>query len=156
MSKLNVALAIFVALIVVSTSVYASNTRKEFREFEITNVNDIIIGKSVEAIWKVAYGENETPVTVVKRKTIEGPEYIVYSKFFEVSYGVTSTGFGTKEVKNSWSNVPKKINRAVINKQEFGKQRIITPNKVDDERALNLIASYLPFLINDGYTHLLN
>jgi hypothetical protein len=35
-------------------------------------------------------------------------------------------------------------------------QQIITPNKVDDEKALGLIASYLPDLLNDGYTHLLN
>ncbi len=156
MSKLNGTLTIFVCIILVSTSVFATNTRKEFREFEITSVNDIIVGKSVEAIWTVGYGENEKPVTVVKRKTIEGPEYIVYSKHFEVSYGITSKGFGTKEVRNSWSNVPKKINRAVISRKEFNKQRVITTNKVDDETALGLIASYLPFLINDGYTHLLN
>lgn len=156
MSKLNVTLAVFVCMIVVSTSVFATGTRKEFKEFEITSVDDIIVGKSVDAIWKIAYSDSETPVTVVKRKTIEGTEYIVYSKHFEVSYGITSSGFGTKEVRNSWSNVPKKINRAVINRKEFYNQKVLTPNKVNDETALGLIASYLPFLINDGYTHLLN
>ena len=155
MSKLKVTIAVFVCMIVVSTSVFATGTRKEFKEFEITSVDDIIVGKSVEAIWKVGYGESEIPVTVVKTKTIEGPEYIVFSKYFEVSYGNTAKGFGTKEVRNSWSKVPKKINRAVINNKEFQKQKIITPNKVNDEKALGLIASYLPFLINDGYTHLL-
>lgn len=155
MKKLNVLFAMFVCLVLVSTTVLAVGSRKEFKDFEITSVDDIIVGKNVEAIWKVGYGETEIPVTVVKTKTIEGSEYIVFSKFFEVSYGNTKTGFGAKEVRNSWSKVPKKINRAVINNKEFQKQKVLTPNKVNDEKALGLIASYLPFLLNDGYTHLL-
>ena len=87
---------------------------------------------------------------------MEGAEYVVYSKHFEVSYASTAIGFGTKEVRSSWSNVPKRISKAVINRDEMKRQQIITPNNVDDDKALGLIASFLPDLINDGYTHLLN
>jgi hypothetical protein len=59
-------------------------------------------------------------------------------------------------MKSTWSSVPRKITKAVISREGLEKQRILTPNKVDDEKALGLIASYLPELINDGYTHLLN
>ena len=99
MSKLKVTIAVFVCMIVVSTSVFATDTRKEFKEFEITSVDDIIVGKSVEAIWKVGYGESEIPVTVVKTKTLEGPEYIVFSKYFEVSYWKHDYRFWNKRGK---------------------------------------------------------
>ena len=55
-----------------------------------------------------------------------------------------------------FESITKKISRAVISREEMKRQQIITPNRVDDERALGLIASYLPDLVNDGYTHLLN
>jgi hypothetical protein len=155
MKKLNLFSALMVCMFLVS-NVAASGTRSEFKKFEISPVDDLFVGKNIKAIWTLSYSNAETPVTVVKRKTLEGTEYVVHSKYFEVSYLASSNGFGTKMVRNSWSNVPKKINKAVINHEEFLKQEIITPNKVDDERALGLIASYLPFLLNDGYTHLLN
>jgi len=61
-----------------------------------------------------------------------------------------------KKVKKSWSSVPLEICSAVLNAEEMKKQGIITPNGVDDEKALGLIASYLPQLLNENYTHLLN
>lgn len=155
MKKLNLLSAIIVCMFLVS-NVLATGNRTEFKKFEISAVDDIFVGKELKAIWQVSYSNSETPVTVVKRKTLEGTEYVVYSKYFEVSYLSSAKGFGTKTVRNSWSNVPEKINKAVINMEEFDKQKIITPNKVNDEYALGLIASYLPFLLNDGYTHLLN
>ncbi|MFV0591622.1 MAG: hypothetical protein ACK5M7_09570 [Draconibacterium sp.] len=134
----------------------ASDVRSAFNEYEISMVQDLYMGKQVKAVWKLSYSKNETPVTVIKRKTLEGTEYLVQSEFFAVCYSSTSEGFGAKEVKGAWRAVPKKINRAVINQQELLRQRILTPEKVNDKVALGLIASYLPDLINEGYTHLLN
>lgn len=136
-------------------SSFATGIRKEFKDYEIKAVDDLLVGKNVKAIWTVSYSETEAPVTVIKRKTMDGTEYVVYSKFFEVSYLAGTNGFGTKQIRNSWSSVPKKINKAVINNEAFKKQEIITPEKVDDKTALGLIASYLPDLLNDDYTHLL-
>ena len=68
----------------------------------------------------------------------------------------SSNGFGAKELRKSWSKVPKKISSAVINQEQLKRQEVITQSKVDDEKALGLIASFLPDLINDDYTHLLN
>ncbi len=156
MRKLSLLSVFVVCLFVVPISANATGFRTEFKAYEISVVDNLFVGKNVKAIWTVRYSNEEVPVTVVKRKTLEGTEYLVYSKFFEVSYASTASGFGTKEVRRSWSNVPKRISKAVINQEEMKRQRIITPNKVDDEKALGLIASYLPDLINDGYTHLLN
>ena len=155
MKKLSLVIALFICLVVVSPKVNATGLRTDFDEFQITTV-DLYLGKNVQKIWTLSYSGDELPVTVVKRKTLEGTEYVVHSNHFEVSYAMCATGFGTKEVRNSWSNVPKRITNAVLNKDEMKRQQIITPNKVDDETALGLIACFLPDLINDGYTHLLN
>ena len=146
--------AVFVLLITVSVS--ATGLRTEFNAYEISPVEDLYVGKNVDKIWTLSYSNEEIPVTVVKRNTLEGTEYVVHSKYFEVSYAATANGFGAKEVRKSWSNVPKKITRAVISQEEMKRQEIITPNKVDDNKALGLIASFLPDLVNDGYTHVLN
>jgi hypothetical protein len=147
---------LIVALLFVSVTAAATGTRAEFRAYEISPVEDLYMGKKVEGIWTLSYSSNEVPVTVVKRNTFEGTEYVVHSKYFAVSYANSGKGFGVKEVRKSWSDVPRKVSRAVLNDEQMKRQEIITPNKVDEEKALGLIASFLPDLLNDGYTHLLN
>ncbi len=156
MRNLNNIAILLVALFFVSLSASATNGSTGFNKYEITTVNGLHLGKSVKAIWTLSYSHNEAPITVVKRKTMEGIEYIVQTDYFAVSYAATATGFGAKEVRKSWSTVPRKITNAVISQKEMARQAIITPNSVNDEQALGLIASYLPDLINEGYTHILN
>ncbi|WP_347840930.1 hypothetical protein [uncultured Draconibacterium sp.] len=156
MKKVNLLAVLVLVLMVVSLTASATGVRTQFKSFEIDAVENLYMGKAVKALWTVSYSDQEEPVTVVKRKTLEGVEYVVHSKYFQVSYAITAAGFGAKETRKAWSDVPKKISRAVINKEELERQRVITPNKIDDEMALGLIASYLPDLLNDGYTHLLN
>lgn len=156
MKNLNYVTILVVGFFLVAISADATGIRNEFNEYEITAVDDIHVGKNIKAIWTLSYSNNETPVTVVKRKTLEGIEYVVQSDHFAVSYASTVKGFGAKTVRSSWTTVPKRISNAVISKEELAKQAIITPKKVDDKQALGLIASYLPELMNDGYTHLLN
>lgn len=156
MKKLSLLSVISFCFLLLTFSVNATGLRTEFSSYEIESVDDLYVGKKVEAIWTLSYSTDEVPVTVVKRKTSEGAEYVVHSKFFEVSYATTKNGFGAKEVRKSWCNVDKKISKAVLSQEEMARQQIITPNKLNDQRALDLIASYLPDLVNDGYTHLLN
>ena len=156
MKKLSVLASVLICLVFVSVNALATGFRSEFKDYKIKTIDDVNVGKDVKAIWSISYSNNETPVTVIKRKTQDGAEYAVYSKYFEVSYLSSAKGFGTKLLKKSKSSVPAKINNAIINMKELKKQEILTPNSVNDEQALELIASYLPFLLNEGYTHLLN
>lgn len=156
MRKVNFIIAIVTFLVMANSVANATGIRTEFKEFEITLVDDLYMGKKVDAIWTLSYDSSEKPVTVVKRKTVEGTEYVVSSEFFAVRYVASASGFGAKEVRKAWSGVNDRINHAVINQNELKNQEIISPNKVDDKLALGLIASYLPDLLNDGYTHLLN
>lgn len=156
MKKINYVTIIVLAFFLVTVSANATGTRTEFKAYEIEEIENLYMGKTVKALWTLSYSLNEEPVTVVKRKISDGYEYVVHSKHFEVSYAATSKGFGVKNTRAAWSNVPKKITKAVLSQEEMARQEIITQNRVDDEFALGLIASYLPDLINDGYTHLLN
>ncbi|MBN1821258.1 MAG: hypothetical protein JXR31_17055 [Prolixibacteraceae bacterium] len=156
MKKLNLVTLMVALVLFVSVTVNATGSRKEFIDYQINQVEDLFLGKKAEKVWTLTYSVNETPVTVVKTKNLDGTNYVVHSKYFEVNYLAGPKGFGAVELKKGWSNVPKKISRAVISQDELKRQQIITPNPVDDEKALGLIASYLPMLINDGYTHLLN
>ena len=84
MKKLNLLSVLVVCLALVSSTASATGDRTEFKEFEINSVDDIFVGKKVEALWTLSYSKSETPVTVVKRKTADGYEYVVNSKHFEV------------------------------------------------------------------------
>lgn len=156
MKKLNVLSILVVCLFFVSTNTNAVGLKKKFNNYEISQIEDLHLGKKVMAVWTLSYSDQESPITVAKRKSADGVEYIVSSKFFEVSYVSTNEGFGARKVSNSWSNVSKSINKAVISQDEMKKQAIISSQKINDTEALQLIASYLPDLLNDGYTHLLN
>lgn len=150
-------ITVFIVCVFITTS-YAGavETNKGIRNYEIESVDNVQMGKSVEKVWTLTYEGSENPVTVIKRSTLDGTFYVVNSKFFEVCYLASSNGFGTRSVKKAWSNVPSQINSAVLNAEEMKRQKTLTPGKVDDEKALGLIASYLPNLINEQYGHLLN
>lgn len=156
MKKLKMFSAFVVCFLFVSVYADATGYRTGFNDYEIEEVENLNLGKSVEKVWNLTYKGSENPVTVLKRNTSDGAVYVVNSKFFEVCYASTSKGFGTRSLKRSWSSVPSQINEVVINPEEMKKQQIITPKKIDDGQALGLIASYLPGLLNDQYTHLLN
>ena len=101
----------------------ATGIRSEFSEFEITLVDDLYMGKKVDAIWTLSYNNSEKPLTVVKRNTIEGTEYVVSSEFFAVRYVASASGFGAKQVRKAWCNVNSRINHAVINQEELKSKR---------------------------------
>ena len=144
-----------VAILIMSVGFANSNKEADIKKCEITSI-DVFVNKNIKAIWTLDYNGEESPITVVKHKNINGIQYVVHSKYFDVTYASTETGFGTVDMKKSCVMVHKKISKAVINKNEWKKQRILTPNKISDDTAVGLISSYLPHLINDGYTHILN
>lgn len=157
MKKLNLVTVLLVAFVLTATlNSNATGISEEFENYKIESVDDLYVGKNIQKIWTLTYSTDVTPVTVLKRKTAFGTSYVVRSEFFEVCYAAEPEGFGVKKIRKNWSNVPSQITNAVVNAGQMENQRIITTNKVDDEKALGLIASYLPELLNETYTHLLN
>ena len=68
MKNLNYATILVLGFFFISLATNASALRNEFKEYEITTVNDIHMGKNVQAIWTVSYSDTEVPVTVIKIK----------------------------------------------------------------------------------------
>ena len=147
--------AVIVVLLFTSTFSFANSAKSGTNEFEITQVENLYLGKSFEKVWTISYSDQEKPITIALHSDGDVKEYIVRSLFFEVIYVSDKDGFGVKKIHSSMKEIPGKINSSVLNKQQMQTQRILTPNKVSDAYALDLIASYLPDLLNDGYKHLI-
>ena len=82
-------------------------------------------------------------------------EFTVRSKFFEIVYVLSKNGFGARMIRPGKSQVPVQILEQIINKNALKQQKVISDSSISNETALNLIASYLPDLINNNYKHLL-
>jgi len=104
--------------------------------------------------WNLKYSESENPISITMLEKDGEKEYTVSSKFFEVEYIVTKKGFGARMVKAGKTTVPAQIVDQIINKDALNNQKVISDGQIDNATALNLIASYLPDLINDNYKHL--
>ena len=105
--------------------------------------------------WDLQYSESGNSLKIFLTEKNGEKEYTVRGKFLEVSYVMNKNGFGARAVKNNKSVIPAEINSKVINGQQLIQQRIITPEQIDNEKALNLIAGFLPDLLNENYKHLL-
>jgi hypothetical protein len=124
-------------------------------EFIINKVDNLYLGKSAEKVWTISYSQQEKPVTIALRTVSGTKEYVVRAEFFEVIYTSDNEGFGVRKIHSTLRQIPEKINASVLNKQQIKQQTVLTPNKVSDAFALELIASYLPDLLNAGYKHLI-
>lgn len=156
MKKTIISICALAAFYFAGTRVYAiTPVSNETNKVEVTTVDDLHLGNSIEKLWKVSYSKEESPVTVALRNTAKGTEYVVRSKFFEVIYANDQHGFGIRKMPASLKEVPDVINSFVLNKQQLQQQKVLAPEKVSDEEALKLIVSYLPDLINENYRHLI-
>ena len=145
----------FSVLLFLTSFSFAGSANKGINEFEITQVENHYFGKSIEKVWTINYSEQKKPVTIALRKVGNEKQYLVRSQNFEVMYASDNEGFGVRKIHPSLKEIPGKITASVLNKQQMKNQRILTRNEVSDAYALDLIASYLPDLLNDGYKHLI-
>ena len=162
--KIRLISAVIAATFVISTTnqVIAGETRNNFGSHEITRIENINLGTVAVKVWNLNYApQNEAlqegkNITILKCETKNGCDFIVRGEYFEVCYSNTPKGFGARHVKGKNCQVPRQITESVINEEALRNQRLITNHSVSDEQALELIAAYLPDLVNENYKHLLN
>jgi len=111
---------------------------------------------SFQKSWEIAYGESKTPVHVFMKETKKGQEYLVRTKYFEVKYVNGSTGFGARAVSEADRTVSEALNDAVLNQKQLLGQKCISTESIANDQVLEMIASYLPDLINEQYNSILN
>jgi hypothetical protein len=147
--------AVLVVFVFTGLTAFGRSFKTGSSNAEITPVDNLFPGKNVEKVWTISYDNGQKPLTVTLLKTNKYPTFVVRSQFFEVVYASDERGFGVKKVASSERSVNKRMTNAVLNNDQLQKQCVLTPNKVSEEYALGLIASYLPDLLNNGYKHLI-
>ncbi len=105
--------------------------------------------------WNLKYSASENAFKIIMSENNGDKEFTVRSKFFEIAYVLNKNGFGARMIRPGKSLVPAQIIEQIINKDALKQQKVISDASISNETALNLIASYLPDLINNNYKHLL-
>ncbi len=136
--------------------VQATETDRSFSDYDIVAVSKQDLNSKADKAWFLSYDNEKTPIVIMLHETKRSKNYVVRGENFEVSYVCCKKGFGASMVKAEYSEIPQEIISRVINTEELNRQKILTPDQVTEEQALDLIAAYLPDLINPSYKHLLN
>ena len=145
-ASLILAIFMMICLVTVSGNVKAALSDS----YTITSADNSINSSA----WDLKYSESENAIKITMSEKNGEKEYTVRSKFFEVSYVMNKKGFGARMVKANQAQIPSQILDKILNADALKNQKLISEEQVDNKEALNLIASYLPDLVNDNYKYL--
>ena len=140
----------------ISVNLWAGNEGSFNSNYKISPDQNFVPTSDFQKGWEIAYGESKNPVHVFMKETKKGQEYLVRTKYFEVKYVNGSNGFGVKMVNASESTVSESLNSAVLNENSMRSQKCISTQALGSAQVLEMIASYLPDLINEQYNSILN
>ena len=138
-------------IVICLVSVWGNATAAQNEGFTITAADNSVNS----SVWNLKYSDSENSFKITISEKNGEKEYTVRSKFFEVAYVVNKNGFGARMVKAGKAQVPGEILKNIINPDALNNQKVICNEQINNETALNLIASYLPDLINDNYKYLM-
>ena len=145
-----------VVFTLISINVWAGNEGSLNSTYKISPDLNFDPTSSFQKSWEIAYGESKTPVHVFLKETKKGQEYLVRTKYFEVKYVNGSNGFGARMVSGADRTVSESLNGAVLNQTKLEGQKCISAEAIGNDQILEMIASYLPDLINEQYNSILN
>jgi len=148
--------AMLIVFTLISINVWAGNEESFNSNFRISPDLNFSPNTDFQKSWEIAYGESKTPVHVFLKETKRGQEYVVRTKYFEVKYVNGAKGFGVTMVNGSESTVSENLNNAVLNALQLNNQKRISSEAIGNDHILEMIASYLPDLINEQYNSILN
>ena len=115
----------------------------------------ITVDNSLNATgWNLKYPASDNGFKITMLENNGEKEFTVRSKFFEIVYLLNKNGFGARMVRPGKAQVPAQILDQVINMEALKQQKVVSDPSIDNETALNLIASYLPDLLNINYKQL--
>ncbi|MFA9389362.1 MAG: hypothetical protein ACERKD_06125 [Prolixibacteraceae bacterium] len=150
-------ISIFALVMIVFVNVVsAKSIVKDTESFTISKNDLSTADNAINNTWTIEYTDAKKAIEVIKIETKKGEEYIVRNEFFEVRYVNTDNGFGVRKIKNNQSEVNPLITENVINKDQMQNQSMLSSSKLDEEKSLSYIASFVPALLNENYKHILN
>jgi len=157
MKKRNLIVQVMlIVFTLISVNVWAGNEESFNSNYKISPDQNFVPTSDFQKSWEIAYGESKTPVQVFLKETKKGQEYLVRTRYFEVKYVNGSNGFGVKMVDASEKTINEALNTAVLNPKSLSNQKCISIQSIGNDQVLNMIASYLPDVINEQYKSILN
>jgi hypothetical protein len=147
---------LLVVFTLISINVWAGNDESMNSIYKISPDLNFSPTSNFQKSWEIAYGEAKTPVHVYLKETKKGQEYIVRTKYFEVKYVNGSNGFGARMISGSEITVNEALNTAVLDSKKLVNQKCISSEAIAEDHVLEMIASYLPDLLNEQYNSILN
>jgi len=144
------------AMSLLASNSYASDDEVFNDNYKISTDAVAVAGANATQSWSIVYGESKRPVTVTLKRSKAGDEYLVRNSYFEVRYVNGPKGFGVREVRGTDQRVPADLNFKVLNSSSLNNQRLISGAKIEDQKVVEMIASFLPELINDEFKNILN
>lgn len=147
----KVSLVFVFFMLVGQVNIFGNVVSAQSDNFSITPADNIVNS----LVWNLKYSESENGFKITLQENNGEKVFTVRSKFFEIAYVLNKKGFGARMVSRSRSQVPEQILWQIINQEALNNQKVISDASTSNEIALNLIASYLPDLINDSYKQLL-
>lgn len=149
LGRVSVIFALLMMLGEVSVSGNVINSAND--NFSITSVDSSVNASA----WNLKYSASESDFRITLEEKDGEKAYLVRSKFFEIAYILNKNGFGARMIRGNKMQVPAQILDKILNQEALKNQKIISDANTTNETALNLIASYLPDLINNNYKQLL-
>ncbi|MFA5327040.1 MAG: hypothetical protein WC384_04550 [Prolixibacteraceae bacterium] len=153
-NRISKLIAIITFVLMVSSGRVSAKSNV-FDGYKITPIEKQDIKAGFDNGWVLSYDKGESPIVISLQQTKKSKTYLVRTSHFEVAYVSSDKGFGARPVKMSERTMPDELTNQVINPDELSRQRIISDHNVDEKEALDLIAGYLPDLLNSRFQHLL-
>lgn len=156
MSRKNILSGLFfVAFVFVIHTGFASPGNTFTDEYKISPKEVTTPGSAYLKCWDITYGEGR-PVQVLLKETRHGEEYLIRTAYFEVKYVNGEKGFGVRPLKASERQIPEQLGNKVISAAGMSSQQVLCSQRLPREQVLNMIACFLPDLINENYRDILN
>ena len=124
----------------------------DFGDYTISKCDHpmVIDGEEVKT-YELAYSNLDTKVQIGVVQEKKCTSFILKSEIFEVEYACHKGVFGVKKIRKEFREIPKDMNEAVLDKEGYYSQRVISQKPKTEGELLGLIACYFPNLINDQY-----
>ncbi|MFB6317784.1 hypothetical protein [Saccharicrinis sp. FJH54] len=137
----------FASAIQAETIVKESNS--ELGKYYLKKAANPMVVKGEEVQTYVLHYDNlSKPVYIGVYNVPNCKIYLVRTDDFEVAYARRDGIFGINYMPESLATLPEKEVRANVNRVNYLKQRIITHKRCTEKTQLNLIAQYLPEVMN--------
>lgn len=157
MKKRNLLIQVMlVVFTLISIQSWAGNEGTFNSNYKISPDLNFSPGSSYLKCWEITYGESKNPVHIFMKETKKGQEYLVRTNYFEVKYVNGPNGFGVRMITGKECAVSETLNTAVLNQSQLDNQKCINSGTIENDKILEMIASYLPDLINEQYNSILN